>query len=393
LGPYKKTAFAAVVLLVAPLRSWALFDEHVEIWAAENVTHDTNVLRLSKSIDPASLGVPQRGDTIYTTHVGVSAWAAPGRQRFAGEVTWYRSNYHELGALDFSGHTIKLNWDWLLDSRFNGTLGYVEANGLSSFANIQAPVKDLVTSRYVYGTGLWNVTPRWRANAKLDAGMNRHDDPGRKVNDLDNESAEAGISYVTPLDNSFGAVARYEHGKLPHAPTAGTNEYDQFGVGVMVVWLPAGHSRIDARADYVHRDYNNGSQADYNGPIARVIYTWTPSPKFAIGSSIYRDVGPANDIQTSLVLNTGAYVRPRWRVTEKVTLQADAEYNIWDYKQDPLAGGNVRHRVRTFGGSAAWRPTEKILLQAGVNREVRTSTQPAGDYEVTVAFVEGRVGF
>jgi hypothetical protein len=46
-----------------------------------------------------------------------------------------------------------------------------------------------------------------------------------------------------------------------------------------------------------------------------------------------------------------------------------------------------------FGASLSWRATEKILFQAGVNREVRTSTTPTGDYEVTVAFIEGRVGF
>ena len=393
MGPYKKTAVAIAAILSVPLRCFALFDDHVEVWAAENATHDTNVMRLSSSIDPASLGIPQRGDDIFTTTLGINGHANPGQQRFAGEATWFRSNYRTLKDFDFTGHAYKLDWAWLLDSRFNGSLGYTEAKGISSFSNIQSPVKDLVTSRYLYGTGTWNMTPRWRANAKLDAGENRHSDVDRSVNDLDNQSAELGLSYVTPLDNSFGTVARYEHGKLPHAPVTGTNEYNQAGIGVMMVWMPAGHSRIDARADYVHRDYNNGSQADYNGPIARIIYTWTPTPKFAMAASAYRDVGPANDIQTSLVLITGAYIRPRWTVTEKVTLQANAEYNVWDYKQDPAAGGNFRHRVRLFGASAAWRATEKILFQAGVNREVRTSTLPTGDYEVTVAFIEGRIGF
>jgi putative beta-barrel porin BBP2 len=390
LGRYKKTAVAIAAIVVAPLRCWALFDDHVDVWASANATHDTNVLRLSKSIDPASLGVPQRGDDILTGQVGVVGRANPGQQRFAGEATWYKSDYRKLNGLDFSGHTYKLDWQWYLDSRFNGSMGYTEAKGLSSFANIQSPVKDLVTSRYLFATGYWNVTPRYRANAKIDAGENRHSDIDRSVNDLDNQSAEVGLSYVTPLENSFGVVTRYEHGKLPHAPTAGTNEYNQAGVGLMLVWLPASHSRIDARADYVHRDYNNGSQADYNGPIARIIYTWSPTAKFALGSSIYRDVGPANDIQTSLVLITGAYVRPRWTITDKVTLQANAEYNKWDYRQD---AGNFTNRVRMFGASLSWRATEKILFQAGVNREVRTSTTPTGDYEVTVAFIEGRVGF
>jgi hypothetical protein len=57
-----------------------------------------------------------------------------------------------------------------------------------------------------------------------------------------------------------------------------------------------------------------------------------------------------------------------------------------DYHGDPsIAGANFRHRLTTFGGKVDYRPTPKILLSAGVNREVRTSDLPTGDYEVTVA--------
>jgi len=56
--------------------------DHVEIWAAENATHDTNVLRLSKSISPESVGATQLYDTAYSTHLGISAnaitWASLG---------------------------------------------------------------------------------------------------------------------------------------------------------------------------------------------------------------------------------------------------------------------------------------------------------------------------
>jgi hypothetical protein len=109
-------------------------------------------------------------------------------------------------------------------------------------------------------------------------------------------------------------------------------------------------------------------------------------------SAINRDVGPAEDIQTSFVLVTGAYIRPIWTITEKVVLQGNAEYNVWDYRGNPLQG-DFRHRVRTFGAKVDYRPTLKILLSAGINREVRTSDLVNGDYAVTVGFIEGRVGF
>ena len=100
----------------------------------------------------------------------------------------------------------------------------------------------------------------------------------------------------------------------------------------------------------------------------------------------------ADDIQTSFVLVTGAYVRPVYQVTEKLLIQGNAEYNVWDYRGNPISG-DFRHRVRTFGAKLDYRPTMRILLSAGVNREVRTSDLVNGDYAVTVGFIEGRVGF
>jgi hypothetical protein len=172
------------------------------------------------------------------------------------------------------------------------------------------------------------------------------------------------------------------------------SSYSQSSLGVMMTYILTGHSRVDARADYVGRRYNAGStQPNYTGPIARVLYVWTPTAKFTVNASVSRDVGPAEDITTAFVLVTGGYVRPEWQVTDKVTLKANAEYNVWQYKSGPLTGGGFTHHQRLFGVSASWRPTHKILLQAGYNYEKRLSTLLFGDYQDEVFFVEGRIGF
>ena len=389
---------AACALLATPASAWALFNDRVELWAAENVTHDSNVLRLSKSIDPLAPNPTQLDDTIYTTHVGASFNAYEHQQHFTAEATYYRSNFDFFKAFDFNGYTLNGNWAWVLGPTASGTLGYIDQRGLASFDNIQAAEPDLVTTRQAYATGRWNLTPRWRANAGLTAGETRHGDEARKVNDIVVESAEAGLSYVTPLENSFGLVSRYEHGRLPHDVNLNgipfESSYDQSGLGAMLTYVLGGHSRLDARAEYVNRRYNAGSpQQNYNGPIARVLYAWTPTAKLTLNAAISRDVGPAEDITTAFVLVTGGYIRPQWQVTDKVTLKANAEYNIWDYRGDPAAGGNFTHHQRLFGVSVAYRPTARILLQAGYNYEKRTSTVFLGDYNDEVFFVEGRIGF
>jgi hypothetical protein len=386
--------------LTAATPALALFDDRVEVWAAENITHDTNVLRLSKHLNAASVGAAQLSDTIYTTHLGISGNLPVSQQLFLAEYTRYRSQYHYFKDLDFTGYTARAHWQWLWGQDKNGTLGYTASEGLSSFNNIQGRIPDLVTARQAYFTGNWLVTPRYRATTALTGVETRHSDPGRKVNNIDTQSAEVGLAYVTPLDNSFGVISRFEHGRIPEAvqvtgfPLGFDNEYKQYGIGANAIWVPSPHSRFEGRVEAVRRVYEQATQRNYSGPIVRALYTWTPTPKFTMLASLSRDVGPAEDIQTAFVLVTGGFVRPRWNVTEKVSLTGDAEYNVWDYHGDPtVPGGNFRHRVRTFGGKVDYRPTAKILLSAGVNREVRTSDLPTGDYAVTVGFIEGRIGF
>ena len=386
-----------MVAALAPAASWALFEDRVELWAAENVTHDTNVLRLSETLNPLIAHTQQKGDTIYSTHLGASLNATWSQQHLTAEYTWYKTQYHYFKDFDFTGHTVRANLAWVLNPAGKGTLGYSESQGLASFANIQNREPDLVTSRTLYATGQWRVTPRYSASAGLQGVQTRHSSTLRKVNDIDIESGEVGLSYMTPLDNSFGIVSRVEHGRLPNGTTIGgvafDNSYRQYGVGAMTTWIFTGHSRFDGRVEAVTRKYDQGTHRNYSGPIMKALYTWTPTGKLTVAAALSRDVGPAEDIQTSFVLITGGYIRPRWNVTDKITLQGNVEYNVWDYRGEPRMGGDIRHHVRLYGASISYRPTRKILLQAGINREVRTSNLILADYEVDVAFIEGRIGF
>ena len=388
--------FAAALAAAGP--AFALFDDRVEVWAAENITHDSNVLRLSKNLTPQSAGASQLSDTIYTTHLGINANLPVSQQLFTAEYTRYRSNYKYFNDLDFTGYTARAHWQWLWGQDKNGTLGYTATQGLSSFSNIQGRDPDLVEARQAYFTGNWLMTPRWKATTALNAIQTRHGDPGRKINNIDVQSGEVGLAYVTPLENNAGVVVRVEHGQMPEPerlegfPLGFDNEYRQFGIGATVVWLPAGHSKFEGRLELVKREYEQATERNYSGPIVRALYTWSPTPKFKMLTAINRDVGPAEDIQTSFVLVTGGYVRPLWFVTDKISIQGNAEYAVWDYRGNPVSG-DFRHRVRTFGAKADYRPTRTILLSAGINREVRTSDLVNGDYAVTVGFIEGRIGF
>ena len=401
-GRRVKSLVAALVGALASTPSAALFNDYVEIWAAENATRDTNVFRLSDKLSPATVGATQRGDTIFTTHLGVTAGVPVSQQRLEAAYTWYQSRYRHFKDLDFTGHTARAAWNYNVQNKVTGVLSFTESEGLASFSNIQARDKDLVTTRQAQATAAWLATPRWRASGRLAAVQTEHSSTLRRINDIEAETVEGGLSYVTPQDNLVGGIVRYEHGRAPHGVTFPNspfnsrpfdNEYDQYSAGVTATWNLAGHSRFDGRLEVVRRNYKEFTQRDYTGPIARALYKWTPTPKTTVDFGFVREIGPAEEIQTSFVLVTGGYIRPQWAVTEKITLQGNLEYNVWDYRGDAVAGGDFTHRQRLIGGSIQWKPWTRVWLQAGANRESRTSTLQFGDYETTVVFVEGRVGF
>lgn len=393
---------AASLGTTASLPAAAIFGDYVELWAAENATHDSNVFRLSDKVPASSVGASQRGDWIYSTYLGIAANVPVSQQRFEAAYTWNQSKFDTFKDLDYHGHTARAAWNYNYDQKVTGLLSYTESQGLASFANIQARDKDLVTVRQAQGTGAWLATPRWRVDGQLGAVQTEHTDIVRSVNDIESEMGGLGISYVTPQENLVGAEVRYEHGKSPHGNTAPgnpffgrpfTNEYDQWGVGVTTTWNLSGHSRFDGRLEVIRRRYNEFTQRNYQGAAFKALYKWTPTPKFAVDVAAIRDIGPPEEIQTSFVLITGAYVRPKWLVTEKITITGNVEYNVWDYRGDAFTGGSFTHHQKLVGASVQWKPWERVWFQAGANREIRTSTLPFADYETTVAFIEGRIGF
>jgi exopolysaccharide biosynthesis operon protein EpsL len=386
------------IFLFDPTSAAALFADRVEVWAAENVTHDTNILRLSRHIDPTSVGARQLGDSYNTTKIGVAADLPVSLQRFQAAYTWQSTRYRAFSNLDFNGHLATLNWAWVIDHRFYGTVGAADAKSLASFSNIQRNAQDLVTTRQAYASGNWKMTPIWRASGRLEWGKSEHSDALRSLNDIETVMAELALAYVTQQDNTVAAVARAERGKRP--PTAGfggfsdiNNTYRQTGAGVTAAWVFTPQSRLDGNLFFVHRGYEQDTRRNFSGATGRALYTWTPTPKTTVVAAIFRDIGPAEDVTTAFVLATGVYVRPKWDLTEKASLQANLEYDRWQYRGDPILGGTFTHRLRTYGASLAYRPTRKTILNAGVNRETRTSDLLLGDYDAEVLFIEGRIGF
>ena len=386
------------VACAAPLPAAALFKDRVEVFAAENVTYDSNVFRISPDVDPRTVvGEDGRSDWISSTQLGVSLDLPYSLQRFQANYTWFANRYDRFSELNFNGHTARAAWLWSVTPHLTGDLGYTDSRTLANFANkLFSRERDILRTKQGFADAVWFPVASWRLHAGAASVDQRHDDPLQRFNDIQTATGVAGVSYVTAADDRAGVEARTEHGRTPHDELRGTSldpGYRQNSLGVVVHWIATGHSTIDGRVDYVRRDYDQPAARDFSGPTARLAHTWTPTGKLTVLTSIYRDIGPIADVQSgALVLIKGVAVKPSWAVTDKVTLTGDAEYNVWNYRNDVLIG-DYTHRVRTFGVGVSYRPTQKILLQGGYAHEMRTSTVPLADYKDDVANILARFSF
>lgn len=391
------SAALALAACIAPASSWALFNDTVEVWVSETVNYDSNVFRISKRLDPgAAIASRQRHDTFLTTAIGATADIPVSLQRYQFSLGWYDARYRTFEDLDHRGHSLRGAWLWAITPRITGEISYNRSEALASFANIQGRRPDMVTQRMALANAAWMVLPSWRLHGAANWGEARHTGELR-VNDIELEALEAGVSYVTAQENRVGLAVRGERGRNPNDFAIGgipfNNEYEQASVGVQGRWVISGLSRFDGRIDYTKREYERFTDRDYSGMTFNFTHTYTPTGKFTIATIAQRDVAPLVDITSSFVLVTGITVRPDWAVTEKINVRGHFAYARWEYFGVEPITPDYEHRVKTAGVTIMYRPTRRIALSGGVAREERSSSLNNADYKVDTAFIEGRIGF
>lgn len=387
----------AAAALIAAQPAAAFWNDRIEVFASETATWDSNVFRISDSVDPrTAINSGDRGDRILVHSLGATFDIPYSLQRFTGNYTWYATRYQTFDHLDFNGHSARADWLWSITPHINGDLGGSDSKSLSNFATFGGFTQDLVTSRELHARANFELTPSWLLHTGLLAASREHDDPVRRVNDVESKTAELRMSYVSAAGNHIGVSYRHERGESPEETnlqgTVFDNAYRQNSVGVVGRYQITGNSRLDGRVDYVRRDYEQFTERDYSGPTFRFSHFWTPTGKLEFMTTAMREITPLDDIQSTFVLLTGINVKPKWNVTEKVSVQGSLDYSQWEYSANRSAG-DYTHRVRSGGVSISYRPLRTVLLQAGVLREVRTSSLALADYEVTIASLEARIGF
>jgi len=387
-------------LFLPATEAFALWDDKLTLFAEEKATHDDNVFRISKDVNPTIIGASSRGDTYRTTSLGLNFDVPASRQRFQGGYTWNATRYNQYTDLDSDGHDARATWLWQLGNDASGQLGYTETFALASFAFIQSRTPDPLRTRQAFFNAAYLVTPRWRLQAGVRGLEQRNGDPLREKFDVDVRYTDVTVSYVTPANTSVGLSGRTEDGRFPNPPNPGSsvdNAYRQDSGGIVFDWTLSGASHVSARADRVRRRYTQVPQQDFDGNTARAEFDWKPTGKLSLAAVAQRDIYPYLDIGSSFVLVKGLTLSPTFSVTEKISVSGTFDYSIRDFLGNPgLASGvspGRTDRVRSATATISYRPARDVTLQMSAQRESRSSNTVFADYLANIVFASLRIAF
>ena len=156
------------------------------------------------------------------------------------------------------------------------------------------------------------------------------------------------------------------------------------------------HDLARARgADRLRRHYDELPQRDFEGNTFRIQYDWKPTGKLALAAVAQKDISANEDIRSSFVLLKGFTLSTVLKASEMIEVSGTLEYGTRDYLGDPgLVFGVAptrKDRVRSATLNVSYRPARNVTLQAGIQREARTSNVPFADYGVRAAFVSVRI--
>lgn len=392
--PLRRTLLALVVpALALPAQdAAALWDDRLELFAAERLTHDDNVFR-----DRARLS-----DSWSTTSVGFNLDVPVSRQRFLAGAAVHENRYSNYKVLNYTGKEARGAWVWELGDRLSGRLGltHTEAQGnFANFAGLRTP--NLLKTDQQFLEARYMLTPRWRLQGGLTETRQRNSDAARMVNDIDAEATEAAVSYVTPAGNSLGISARNEDGRLPNRQVvAGSfidNAYNQKGTGLVGEWLVTAQSRLNGRIDRVRRHYEQVPQRNFDGTTYRAVYDWTPGGRISVNAVAQRDISASEDLRTSLVLVRGVTVRPRYEFSERTSISGFVDISTRDYLADPgtilgVTGGRT-DKVRLIGATVAWQPRRLLQVLATLQHESRSSSFAPATFTSNLLSLSARIAF
>ena len=371
-----------------------------EFWVQAGAVHDNNIFRFSKDANVRAItGSDERSDNVVRLGAGVRhEQRIFGRQRVRLEARGEQYSYDRNSELDHFAYGLRGEWLWEFTNDLSGTLGYERRKRLVDLAQLQRPIKDMITEQRSFATAAYQLGPSVRLRGGLDHARAAHSENALNAAEVGINTVTGGVDYVTALGNALGVEARRSTGNAPIEAIVGAtpvdNEYTETEVALVGTAVAGSQIRGTARIGRTHREHRQFPERDFSGTTGRLTVAWTPLQKTAFEFAAYREPRTIVDIAASYVVVTGVSFGPRWAPREKLVFSALLIHENQDFRGDPsqvVLGTPERQEVlRTLRLGVGWEPKRFIEVSAGLEHGQRTSNVLLRDFDYTALMTNVR---
>ena len=102
------------------------------------------------------------------------------------------------------------------------------------------------------------------------------------------------------------------------------NAFDEREVETKLDWIVSGKSRVNMRAAYLSREYDQFSIHDYSGLVGNIDYSWTPTGKLRLILSAATSLSSYQTTGSSYTRVNSLSISPLYAFSDKITMRAQA---------------------------------------------------------------------
>ena len=365
-----------------------------------SVTYDDNLFRLSPGADPQTvLGRSTKSDWIASANLGVKIDKPYGLQRFQLDAMETRYRYQNATFLNHDTFEYRGAWLWQLTPRLGGEISIERTQALVNYADYRVySALNLQTNQFQRAKFDWWAGGGWHVLGGVVATESRNSQVFNAVGNFDQNTAEAGVRYITRDDSSLTFIARSSRGeyqgRVIDPVNVLDNHFTQQEGEVRGIWRYSQQSLFDGRLGYLDRHHANFSQRDYQGPVGRLGYTWTPDAKLRFDVFASRDLYSFQELTNSYYVSNVIGIVPNWLISEKTTAHLRLDRATRDFRGAVVATPLMRFdTVRSASAGIDWKATRGLLVTGEVRREQRDSNFTGFDYKVNVVTVKAQLTF